>query len=56
MREMRTVDWQKKKSARAAMKVEIKKLLRLYDYPPEGRKEALETVMKQCEMWADEAA
>lgn len=56
MREMRTVDWQKKKSARAAMKVEIKKLLRLYDYPPEGRKEALETVMKQCEMWADNAA
>ena len=24
-----------------------------YDYPPEGQDEALNTVMEQCELWAD---
>lgn len=31
----------------------VKKLLRKYDYPPEGQEEALDTVIKQCELWAD---
>ena len=53
MRELRTVDWQKKKSARAAMRVAIKRLLRHHKYPPEGMNYALSTVMEQCELWAD---
>ena len=53
MRELRTVDWQKKKSARAAMRVAIKRLLRHHRYPPEGMDYALSTVMEQCELWAD---
>lgn len=56
MREMRTVDWQKKQSARAAMRVAIKRLLKHYKYPPEGMESALSTVMEQCELWADNAA
>ncbi|MFR3923997.1 MAG: type I restriction enzyme endonuclease domain-containing protein [Collinsella sp.] len=36
MREMRTVDWQKKQSARAAMRVAIKRLLKHHKYPPEA--------------------
>lgn len=56
MRELRTVDWNKKKSARAAMKVAIKRLLKYYKYPPEGMDYALNTVMEQCELWADNAA
>ncbi len=53
MRELRTVDWQKKQSARAAMRVAIKRLLKHHKYPPEGMEYALSTVMEQCELWAD---
>lgn len=56
MREMRTVDWQKKQSARAAMRVAIKRLLKHHKYPPEGMESALCTVMEQCELWADNVA
>ena len=31
----------------------VKRLLREYHYPPEGYEKALETVMAQCNMWAD---
>ena len=48
-----TIDWQKKESARAGMRRMIKKLLKKYKYPPEGEEAAIETVIKQCEMWAD---
>ncbi len=48
-----TIDWQKKDSARAGMRRAIKRLLRKYKYPPEGVDDAMETVMEQCELWAD---
>lgn len=48
-----TIDWQKKESARAGMRRAIKRLLRKYKYPPEGVEDAMDTVMKQCELWAD---
>lgn len=48
-----TIDWQRKESARAGMRRAIKRLLRKYKYPPEGAEEAMETVMAQCELWAD---
>ena len=48
-----TIDWQKKESARAGMRRAIKRLLRKYKYPPEGVDDAMETVMEQCELWAD---
>lgn len=48
-----TIDWQKKESARAGMRRTIKRLLRKYKYPPEGVDDAMETVMEQCELWAD---
>ena len=53
LRNNRTVDWQKKETARAKMRSMIKRLLKKYKYPPEGQEEALQTVMSQCEMWAD---
>lgn len=53
LRKSSTIDWQKKESARAGMRRAIKRLLKKYHYPPEDRKEALETVMSQCELWAD---
>jgi type I restriction enzyme R subunit len=53
LRRNRTIDWQKKESARAGMRRMVKKLLEKYNYPPEGMKDAIATVIGQCEMWAD---
>lgn len=53
MRRNATIDWQKKESARAGMRRAIKRLLRKYKYPPKGVADAMETVMAQCELWAD---
>lgn len=56
LRKNRTIDWQKKESARAKMRLMIKKLLKKYKYPPEGQEDALKTVISQCEMWTDNVA
>ena len=53
LRRNRTIDWQKKESARAGMRRMVKKLLKKYNYPPEGLEDALATVIGQCEMWTD---
>lgn len=53
MRQNATIDWQRKESARAGMRRAIKRLLRHHRYPPEGMEDAMETVMAQCELWAD---
>lgn len=53
LRKNRTIDWQKKESARAGMRSKVKRLLKKYNYPPEEEQSALETVIHQCEQWAD---
>lgn len=53
LRKSRTVDWQKKESARAGMRRMVKRLLKKYKYPPEGMDDAVATVIGQCEMWVD---
>ena len=53
LRRNRTVDWQKRDSARAKMRMMIKRLLKRHKYPPEGMGDAVQTVMTQCELWAD---
>jgi len=53
LRKNRTIDWQKKESARAGMRRMVKKLLRKFKYPPEGMEDAIATVIGQCEMWTD---
>lgn len=53
LRRNKTIDWQKKESARANMRKIIKRLLKKYDYPPNDRMDALQTVMTQCELWTD---
>ena len=55
LRKNRTIDWQRKESARAGMRKMIKRLLKKYHYPPEEAKQALETVIRQCEQWTDNA-
>ncbi|WP_432642825.1 type I restriction endonuclease subunit R [Acidaminococcus sp.] len=53
LRKNQTIDWRKRNSARAHMRMIIKKLLRKHKYPPEGQENAVQTVMTQCELWAD---
>lgn len=54
LRKNRTIDWQRKESARAGMRRLVKRLLKKHKYPPEGMDDALHTVMSQCEMWTDQ--
>ncbi len=53
LRKNKTIDWQKRDSARAKMRMLIKKLLKKHRYPPEGMEDAVRTVMTQCELWTD---
>ena len=45
-----TIDWDIRKSSKAHMRIEIKKLLIKYNYPPIKRDTAVETVIKQAEL------
>ena len=53
LRRNKTIDWKKRESARAKMRMLIKKLLKKHKYPPEGMEDAVQTVMAQCELWTD---
>ena len=53
LRKNKTIDWQKKETARAKMRMMIKRLLKKYKYPPEGVEDAVQTVIMQCELWTD---
>jgi len=49
-----SIDWTIKESARAKLRVIVKRTLRKYGYPPDMEKLATETVLKQAELIADE--
>ncbi|MBQ0001618.1 MAG: DUF3387 domain-containing protein [Clostridiales bacterium] len=53
LRKNRTIDWQKKETARASMRKMVKRLLKKYDYPPESYESAIAVVISQCELWMD---
>lgn len=50
VRRSRTVDWDKKESARAYMRKVVKRLLRVYEYPPKEAESAVATVIRQAEL------
>ncbi len=49
VRESKTLDWSKKESVRAKMRIAIKKLLKTYRYPPEGQDDATDKIIAQAE-------
>lgn len=53
LRKNQSIDWQKRDSARAKMRMMIKRLLKKHKYPPEGMDDAVATVILQCELWTD---
>ena len=52
IKENMTIDWNKKDSARAKMRITVRRLLKKYGYPPDLQTEAVETVVKQAELMA----
>lgn len=50
VRKNATVDWHKKESARARMRVLVKRILKKYGYPPDLSTEAVQTVLEQAEV------
>lgn len=44
-----TVDWARRETVRARLRVMVKTMLRRYKYPPDRQEEATETVLKQAQ-------
>ena len=49
-----TIDWDKKESVQAKMRVMIKRILKKYGYPPEKQDQAVKTILEQAKMIGDE--
>ncbi|HSH39263.1 MAG TPA: type I restriction enzyme endonuclease domain-containing protein [Chthoniobacterales bacterium] len=45
-----TIDWTERESARAKIKVLVKRILRKHGYPPDLQEEATKTVLAQAEL------
>ncbi len=56
VRKNATIDWTMRESARAKLRVMVKRTLRKYDYPPDKQKKATETVVAQAEHLGEEWA
>lgn len=50
------IDWSVKDSARARLRVAVKKVLRKYGYPPDKQQKALDTVLSQADVLSGEQA
>ena len=50
VRQSVTIDWTLRESARAKIKVMVKRILNRYGYPPDLQEEAVKTVLQQAEM------
>jgi type I site-specific restriction-modification system R (restriction) subunit len=49
-----TIDWTIRESARAKLIVMVKRTLKKYGYPPDMQQKAIDTVLKQAELLAEE--
>lgn len=56
LRQNVSVDWEKRESVRAKLRLMVKRILRKYKYPPDQQEEAVQTVLQQAEMLAVERA
>ncbi|MDB6033128.1 MAG: box helicase [Verrucomicrobiales bacterium] len=60
VRQSVTIDWTLRESARAKIKVMVKRILNKFGYPPDLQNEAVKTVLKQAELlcaeWTSEDA
>lgn len=56
VRESTSIDWNLKDSVRAALRAKVRRLLNRYDYPPDNEERAIQLVLEQAELLAEEAA
>lgn len=49
LRKNLTVDWSKRESVRASLRLMVKRILRKYKYPPDMAETAIEVVLQQAE-------
>lgn len=49
-----TIDWTIRQSAKDRVKLEVKRVLKFYKYPPDDEPRATETVLEQAELHAEE--
>ncbi len=49
-----SVDWQVRESAQARLRIEVKKLLNQYGYPPDQQKMATDLVLEQANLFGDD--
>ena len=49
-----TIDWEKKESVQAKMRVMIKRILKKYGYPPEKQDQAVIDILRQAKQMADD--
>lgn len=54
LRQSTTVDWQKRESVRSRLRILVRRTLQKWKYPPDKAPEAIELVMQQAEVLADE--
>lgn len=52
IKENMSIDWNLRESARAKMRITVKRLLKKYGYPPDVQKAAVDTVIEQAELMA----
>ncbi len=48
-----TIDWDKKESVQAKMRVMIKRILKKHGYPPEKQDQAIKTILEQAKLLGD---
>ncbi|WP_149426720.1 type I restriction endonuclease subunit R [Exiguobacterium acetylicum] len=53
IKENMSIDWNLRESARAKMRITVRRLLKKYGYPPDLQKSAVETVVEQAELMAE---
>jgi type I restriction enzyme R subunit len=53
VRSSATIDWNLKDSVKAAMRSKVRRLLAKYDYPPDREEKAVELVLQQAELFAE---
>ena len=56
VRQSATIDWNLKESVLAAMRSKVRRILAKYDYPPDSEAKAVELVLEQAEVFADEVS
>jgi type I restriction enzyme R subunit len=52
IRNSASIDWTRKETVRAKMRIEVRKLLARYGYPPDLQRVAVDLVIKQAELMA----